>query len=116
MKKKKKLISYKFISFNKNSIIQILNIIKNIQNKEKIFFEKMKEIKTEFENLLNLDIKDNIKDNNIKMFQKPENKLYKEFSINLPDIIKKNKYIIDKIEAISHHIEKEINLDERNNF
>ena len=72
----------------------------------------MKEIKTEFENLLNLDIKDN----NIKMFQKPENKLYKEFSINLPDIIKKNKYIIDKIEAISHHIEKEINLDERNNF
>ena len=118
-KLKNKLISYKFISFNKNSIIQILNIIKNIkniQNKEKMFFEKMKEIKTEFENLLNLDIKDNIKDNNIKMFQKPENKLYKEFSINLPDIIKKNKYIIDKIEAISHHIEKEINLDERNNF
>ena len=106
-KLKKKLISDKFISFNKNSIIPILNIIKNIKNKEKMFFEKMKELKTEFENLLNLDI---------KMFQKPENKLKQEFSINLPDIIKKNKYIIDKIEAISHHIEKEINLDERNNF
>lgn len=57
------LISHKLISFNKNSIfttnIQILNIIKNIQNKEKIFFEKMKETKTEFENFLNFDIKDN---------------------------------------------------------
>lgn len=136
----KKLISYKLISFNKNSIfttnIQILNIIKNIQNKEKIFFEKMKETKTEFENFLNFDIKDNkldffieqekydelkkicsqLKDNNKQMFQKPENKLYKEFSINLTDVINKNKYIIQKIEKISYNIEEEIKLNERNNL
>ena len=115
-KLEEKLISYKLISFNKNSIfttnIQILNIIKNIQNKEKIFFEKMKETKTEFENFLNFDIKDN----NIQMFQKPENKLYKEFSINLTDIINKNKYIIQKIEKISYNIEEEIKLNERNNL
>ena len=110
-KLKEILISHKLISFNKNSIfttnIQILNIIKNIQNKEKIFFEKMKEIKTEFENFLNFDI---------QMFQKPENKLYKEFSINLTDIINKNKYIIQKIEKISYNIEEEIKLNERNNL
>ena len=134
------LISHKLISFNKNSIfttnIQILNIIKNIQNKEKIFFEKMKETKTEFENFLNFDIKDNkldffieqekydelkkicsqLKDNNIQMFQKPENILYKEFSINLTDINNKNKDIIQKIEKISYNIEEEIKLNERNNL
>ena len=198
---------YKFLLFDKNSIIitnyQILNIIKNIQNNVYRFFEKMKEIKTEFENFSNFeyinnnkDYKTNItnfnvnnfnlnksnidkingnpkmninnivnfnknnnenkklinmnntpnnnnnlkafgnnrenqinnlnninqkresdfKDNNIQIFQKPKNKLYQNFSINLPNISNKNQYIIQKIEDISNNIEDELNLDERNNF
>ena len=50
------------------------------------------------------------------MFQKPENKLYKEFSINLTDVINKNKYIIQKIEKISYNIEDKLKLDERDQF
>ena len=65
-KMEKELNLYKCILFNKNSVIitniQIQDIIKDIQNKEKIFLEKMKKIKTEFENLSNFDYINNNKD------------------------------------------------------
>ena len=130
-KKENESYLYKCILLNKNSIIinniQILNYIKNIQNKEKIFFEKMGEIITEFENysdetnhnLNNFNlIYINAFDNNIEkqLFQKPENKLYQDFSIKLTNISNKNQYINQKIKEISNNIEDKINLEERDKF
>ena len=205
-KMEKELNLYKCILFDKNSIIttniQILDIIKNIQNKEKIFFEKMKKIKTEIENFSNFEYinnkdyktdeanqnvnnfnlnksnndkingnpkinynniansnknnnenkksinmnntpnnnnnikafdnnrenginnlnninqkeKTDIKGDDIKIFQKPENKLYQNYSIKLTDISKKNQYIIQKIEENSNDIEDKLNIVERNKY